>query len=63
MERWDVHTFGGELLAPNFVTREAAESAGRKIAQERGVALFYEHDPQRPDSTLQLLATCRLPSA
>lgn len=63
IERWDVHTFGGELLAPNFVTREAAEAAGKKIAQERGVSVFYEHDPQQPDSTLRLLATYRPPSS
>ncbi len=61
IERWDVHTFGGELLAPNFATREAAESAGRRIAQDRAVSLYYEDDPQRPDSTLRLLATYRLP--
>jgi hypothetical protein len=61
IERWDVHTFGGELLAPNFATREAAEAVGRRIAQDRAVSLFYEDDPQRPDSTLQLLAAYRPP--
>jgi hypothetical protein len=56
IERWDVHTFGGEVITPNFATREAAEAAGRRIARERGVSVFYEHDPQRPDSALQLIA-------
>jgi hypothetical protein len=59
VERWDVHTLGGELLAPNFATRENAEIAGRRLARERGVSLFYEDDPQRPESALQLIASYR----
>lgn len=62
IERWDVHTLGGEVLAPNFATREADESAGRRIARERGVSVF-EDDPQRPDSALQLIAAYGPPSA